>query len=72
MRSKEKAHDYRYFPEPDLLPVHVSPAWRDEVLRALPELPPPSAPASLPPTGSRRMTPKFLRFADLADYSKRS
>src|SRR5712664_426549 len=39
MRSKEKAHDYRYFPEPDLLPVHVSLAWRDEVLRSLPELP---------------------------------
>jgi aspartyl-tRNA(Asn)/glutamyl-tRNA(Gln) amidotransferase subunit B len=39
MRSKEKAHDYRYFPEPDLLPVHVSPAWRDEVRRSLPELP---------------------------------
>ncbi len=39
MRSKEKAHDYRYFPEPDLLPIHVSPAWRDEVLRSLPELP---------------------------------
>src|SRR5712671_6664085 len=39
MRSKEKAHDYRYFPEPDLLPIHISAAWRDEVLRALPELP---------------------------------
>jgi aspartyl-tRNA(Asn)/glutamyl-tRNA(Gln) amidotransferase subunit B len=39
MRSKEKAHDYRYFPEPDLLPIHVSPAWRDEVLHSLPELP---------------------------------
>ena len=39
MRSKEKAHDYRYFPEPDLLPVHVSAAWREEVLRSLPELP---------------------------------
>jgi aspartyl-tRNA(Asn)/glutamyl-tRNA(Gln) amidotransferase subunit B len=39
MRSKEKAHDYRYFPEPDLLPVHVSAAWREEVLRTLPELP---------------------------------
>jgi aspartyl-tRNA(Asn)/glutamyl-tRNA(Gln) amidotransferase subunit B len=39
MRSKEKAHDYRYFPEPDLLPVHVSNAWREEVLRSLPELP---------------------------------
>ncbi len=39
MRSKEKAHDYRYFPEPDLLPVHVSPTWREEVRRTLPELP---------------------------------
>jgi aspartyl-tRNA(Asn)/glutamyl-tRNA(Gln) amidotransferase subunit B len=39
MRSKEKAHDYRYFPEPDLLPVHVSSAWREEVRSTLPELP---------------------------------
>jgi aspartyl-tRNA(Asn)/glutamyl-tRNA(Gln) amidotransferase subunit B len=39
MRSKEKAHDYRYFPEPDLLPVHVSATWRDAVKNALPELP---------------------------------
>src|SRR5467141_812018 len=39
MRSKEKAHDYRYFPEPDLLPVHISTTWRDEVRRMLPELP---------------------------------
>ena len=39
MRSKEKAHDYRYFPEPDLLPVHVSTAWREEIRRTIPELP---------------------------------
>ena len=39
MRSKEKAHDYRYFPEPDLLPIHVSAEWREEVRRSLPELP---------------------------------
>jgi aspartyl-tRNA(Asn)/glutamyl-tRNA(Gln) amidotransferase subunit B len=39
MRSKEKAHDYRYFPEPDLLPVHVSAAWRNAVKNTLPELP---------------------------------
>ena len=39
MRSKEKAHDYRYFPEPDLLPVHVSSAWREEIRRSIPELP---------------------------------
>jgi aspartyl-tRNA(Asn)/glutamyl-tRNA(Gln) amidotransferase subunit B len=39
MRSKEKAHDYRYFPEPDLLPVHISAEWQQEVRRSLPELP---------------------------------
>ena len=39
MRSKERAHDYRYFPEPDLLPVHVSSAWGEEVRATLPELP---------------------------------
>jgi aspartyl-tRNA(Asn)/glutamyl-tRNA(Gln) amidotransferase subunit B len=39
MRSKEKAHDYRYFPEPDLLPVHVSNEWREDVHASLPELP---------------------------------
>src|SRR5437667_3576750 len=39
MRSKEKAHDYRYFPGPDLLPVNVSPAGREAVRAALPELP---------------------------------
>jgi aspartyl-tRNA(Asn)/glutamyl-tRNA(Gln) amidotransferase subunit B len=39
MRSKEEAHDYRYFPEPDLPPLHVTPEWREEVRRSLPELP---------------------------------
>ena len=39
MRSKEKAHDYRYFPEPDLLPVDVSAAWRAAAAKSLPELP---------------------------------
>ena len=39
MRSKEYAHDYRYFPEPDLLPVRISAAWRDEIARTMPELP---------------------------------
>ncbi len=39
MRSKEYAHDYRYFPEPDLLPVRVSAAWKEEILRLMPELP---------------------------------
>ena len=39
MRSKEFAHDYRYFPEPDLLPLVVTEDWKNEVLRSLPELP---------------------------------
>ena len=39
MRSKEDAHDYRYFPEPDLPPVEVSEAWIAEVAAAMPELP---------------------------------
>jgi aspartyl-tRNA(Asn)/glutamyl-tRNA(Gln) amidotransferase subunit B len=39
MRSKEQAHDYRYFPEPDLPALIVSPAWQAEILKALPELP---------------------------------
>jgi aspartyl-tRNA(Asn)/glutamyl-tRNA(Gln) amidotransferase subunit B len=39
MRSKEEAHDYRYFPEPDLVPVHVEEAWVREVAASLPEHP---------------------------------
>ncbi len=39
MRSKEEAHDYRYFPEPDLPPLLVGAAWQAEILKALPELP---------------------------------
>jgi len=41
MRSKEEAHDYRYFPEPDLLPLVVEQAWVDEVRAGMPELPGP-------------------------------
>ncbi len=39
MRSKEEAHDYRYFPDPDLLPLEISEAWIAEVGKTLPELP---------------------------------
>jgi aspartyl-tRNA(Asn)/glutamyl-tRNA(Gln) amidotransferase subunit B len=39
MRSKEQAHDYRYFPEPDLLPLVVDEKWKAEIGKQLPELP---------------------------------
>ncbi len=39
MRGKEDAHDYRYFPCPDLVPIEISDAWIDQVRRLLPELP---------------------------------
>jgi len=39
MRSKEEAHDYRYFPDPDLLPLEIEQDWVDAIAAALPELP---------------------------------
>jgi aspartyl-tRNA(Asn)/glutamyl-tRNA(Gln) amidotransferase subunit B len=39
MRSKESAHDYRYFPDPDLLPLVIADAWIEEIRATLPELP---------------------------------
>ena len=55
MRSKEEAHDYRYFPEPDLPPLVVTAAWVDDIRRALPELP-----------GARAV--RFAREYGLSDY----
>ena len=39
MRSKEEAHDYRYFPDPDLLPLEIDQAWVDHIAATMPELP---------------------------------
>jgi len=39
MRSKEEAHDYRYFPDPDLLPLEIEQAWVDHIAQTMPELP---------------------------------
>jgi aspartyl-tRNA(Asn)/glutamyl-tRNA(Gln) amidotransferase subunit B len=55
MRSKEHAHDYRYFPEPDLVPLRVSEKWLTEVRSSMPELP-----------GSKRT--RFLEEYGLREY----
>ena len=39
LRTKEEAHDYRYFPEPDLVPLVIDPAWVEEIRSRLPEMP---------------------------------
>jgi aspartyl-tRNA(Asn)/glutamyl-tRNA(Gln) amidotransferase subunit B len=39
MRSKEEAHDYRYFPDPDLVTLHIDQAWKDRIKASIPELP---------------------------------
>lgn len=55
MRSKEEAHDYRYFPDPDLLPLEIEQAWVDDIASALPELP-------------DAKKARFLKDFGLADY----
>jgi len=55
LRSKEYAHDYRYFPEPDLLPLEITPAWIREIEGRLPELP-------------ARMLARFMEQYGLSEY----
>jgi aspartyl-tRNA(Asn)/glutamyl-tRNA(Gln) amidotransferase subunit B len=55
MRSKEDAHDYRYFPDPDLLPLEIRPEWIAEIRAAMPELP-------------QAMRERFQRDYGLSDY----
>ena len=55
MRGKEEAHDYRYFPEPDLLPLVIAPEWIEAVRATLPELP-------------DAKKARFMRQYDLPDY----
>ncbi len=69
MRSKEHAHDYRYFPEPDLLPLEISPGWIEEIRRSLPELPDARSERfardyGIPPYDAEVLTAR----KDLADY----
>jgi aspartyl-tRNA(Asn)/glutamyl-tRNA(Gln) amidotransferase subunit B len=55
MRTKEEAHDYRYFPEPDLVPLRVADPWVDEVRSRMPELP-------------RERRARFVREFHIPDY----
>jgi len=55
MRSKEEAHDYRYFPDPDLMPLEIEQAWVDDIKANLPELP-------------DAKKARFIRDFGLADY----
>ncbi len=58
MRSKEEAHDYRYFPEPDLVPLELDAAWIEELRKKLPELP-----------DAKRL--RFIKDYDLPAYDAR-
>lgn len=55
MRTKEDAHDYRYFPDPDLLPLEISEDWKNKVAASMPELP-------------QQMAARFQREFGLSDY----
>lgn len=57
-RTKEEAHDYRYFPEPDLPPLEISEAWKQEVQKLLPELP-------------NAKQQRFMNDYDLSEYDAR-
>ena len=62
MRTKEDAHDYRYFPDPDLLPLEITDDWKASVQASMPELPAPArGPFSRATTACRPMTPPRSR-----------
>lgn len=71
MRSKEEAHDYRYFPDPDLPPIKINPEWIEQIRSNLPELPEQAQKRlveqyNLPEydAGLLTLTPDYLKFFD--------
>ena len=69
MRSKEESHDYRYFPEPDLLPLVVDQRWLDEIRASLPELPDAKMKRFIDQYGLPRYDSEVLTSSrELADY----
>lgn len=62
MRGKEEAHDYRYFPDPDLVTLHIDQAWKDRIRASIPEAcPMRGRRGTLRNTGCRNMTPASSR-----------
>jgi len=73
MRSKEHAHDYRYFPEPDLLPLQISDAWRTSIQATMPELPQSRRKRFVDAYGLREYDAQTLTSTrDLSDYFERA
>lgn len=69
MRSKEHAHDYRYFPEPDLVPVRISENWLSEIRSRMPELPAAMRKRFVESYGLRDYDAQVLTFSrDVAEY----
>jgi aspartyl-tRNA(Asn)/glutamyl-tRNA(Gln) amidotransferase subunit B len=72
MRSKEHAHDYRYFPEPDLVPLRVSHEWLERVKSAMPELPAVKRARFISELGLREYDAQVLTATrDIAEYFER-
>lgn len=73
MRSKEHAHDYRYFPEPDLLPLRISDRWLGEIKATMPELPRQKRARFIEEFGLREYDADVLTAnAPLADYFEKA
>jgi aspartyl-tRNA(Asn)/glutamyl-tRNA(Gln) amidotransferase subunit B len=73
MRSKEHAHDYRYFPEPDLVPLQVSEAWLGRIREAMPELPAAKRQRFIESYGLREYDAGVLTATrDISDYFERA
>jgi aspartyl-tRNA(Asn)/glutamyl-tRNA(Gln) amidotransferase subunit B len=69
MRGKEEAHDYRYFPDPDLVPIRVDRAWLEKIRKALPELPDVKRARFISQYGLREKDAEVLTSSkQLADY----
>jgi aspartyl-tRNA(Asn)/glutamyl-tRNA(Gln) amidotransferase subunit B len=73
MRSKEHAHDYRYFPEPDLVPLRVSEAWLGQIRGAVPELPTDKRNRFIETYGLREYDAQVLTATrEISDYFERA